>query len=205
MGHLVEPWNWGDFTESWEGFGKGLLAWNEWKTDPARASGQILFNVATLPFVATKALDAADAASAAARTSSAARLGETADDSGNASKLGTASKAAPAGKADSSLPELTQSRPQLEAKFKHAADFGVTETRGVGGFDAYGKALDSFVRDPSTLRVRGTYRGNPAILNYNQADRLIVVQEPDGSFVSGWRMSKAQLQNVISRGSLGGG
>ena len=100
---------------------------------------------------------------------------------------------------------MTESRPQIEAKFKHARDFGVTGPRGASGFDAYGKALDRFVRDPFTVRVRGTYRGDPVILNYNPANRLIVVQAPDGSYVSGWQMSRAQLQNVISRRSLGGG
>jgi uncharacterized protein YukE len=205
MGHLVEPWNWSAFSQSWEGLGKGLLAWNEWKSDPSRAEGQVLFNVITLPFVATKALDAVDAAAAAAKAARAARLPESADDAGDASKLGKAGGAVTAGRADSSLPELTESRPQLEAKFKHARDFGVTEPRGTAGFDAYGKALEKFMRDPSTVRARGTYRGNPVILNYNPANRLVVVQAPDGSYVSGWQMSRAQLQHVISRRSLGGG
>jgi hypothetical protein len=103
------------------------------------------------------------------------------------------------------LPALSASRAQIEAKFKHAADFGVTDSRGAAGFDGYGKAVDSFVSDSSTVRVQGTYRGNPAILNYNPTSRLVVVQSPDGSFVSGWQMSPAQLQNVLTRGSLGGG
>jgi hypothetical protein len=73
------------------------------------------------------------------------------------------------------------------------------------GFQAYGKALDAFVNDSDTVRVLGTYRGDPAILNYNPSTSQVVIQSPDGSFISGWRMSPAQLQNVISRGSLGGG
>jgi hypothetical protein len=103
------------------------------------------------------------------------------------------------------LPYLTAGRAKLEAKFKHAVDFGVAETRGAAAFYAYGKAVDGFVRDSSTVRVLGSYRGSPAILNYNEVSRLIVVQAPDGSFMSGWRMSEAQLRNVITKGSLGGG
>ena len=202
MGHLVEPWHWNTFAQSWETLGKGLLAWDEWQSDPARASGQVLFNLVTPPFVATKLLDAGDAAAAAAR---AAKAGEAADGAGDASRLGTAGKTAGAAKAEPNLPGLSKSHAQLEAKFKHASDFGVTGPRGSSSFDAYGKALDEFVRDPKTTRIRGTYRGKPAILNYNQANRLVVVQAPDGSYVSGWQMSKAQLQNVISRRSLGGG
>lgn len=107
--------------------------------------------------------------------------------------------------AQEALPELSTDSAQLEAKFKHAADFGVTEPRGAAGFEAYGKAVDTFVSDPETVRVAGTYRGDAAILNYNPSTAHVVVQAPDGSFVSGWQMSPAQLQNVIARGSLGGG
>jgi len=107
--------------------------------------------------------------------------------------------------ASSQLPELTMTRAQLEAKYKHAADFGVVDPRGAVGFDAYGKAVDAFVHDPSTIRVAGTYHKSPAILNYNPTSSLVIVQSPDGAFVSGWHMSPAQLQNVIERGSLGGG
>lgn len=103
------------------------------------------------------------------------------------------------------LPGLSSSAAQLEAKFKHAADFGVAESRGASGFQAFGKAVDSFVADSGTVRVKGTYRGNPAILNYNPATAQVVVQATDGAFVSAWQMSPAQLQNVITKASLGGG
>jgi hypothetical protein len=103
------------------------------------------------------------------------------------------------------LPGLSVGRSQLESKFKHAADFGVTDSRREAGFDACGKAVDSFVGNSSTVRVSGTHRGNSAILNYNPTSRLVVVQSPDGAFVSGWQMSPGQLQNVITGGSLGGG
>jgi hypothetical protein len=62
--------------------------------------------------------------------------------------------------AESELPGLSTSRSALEAKFKHAADFGVTEPRGAAGFDTFGKAVDSFVQDPATTRIMGTYRGD---------------------------------------------
>jgi len=105
----------------------------------------------------------------------------------------------------SELPELTSTRGQLEAKYKHATDFGVQEPRGGRGFEAFGQALRKFVSDPSTVRRTGTYRSEPAVLNYNESSRLIVVQSPDGSFVSGWRMSEAQWANVFEKGALGGG
>jgi YD repeat-containing protein len=103
------------------------------------------------------------------------------------------------------LPDITADAAQLEAKFKHAADFGVMEGRGAAGFQRFGDAIRSFVEDTSTVRTVGEYRRAPAILNYNAATRLVVVQAPDGAFITGWRMSVAQLKNVIERRSLGGG
>jgi hypothetical protein len=117
----------------------------------------------------------------------------------------TTSRSVVATEAAGELPGLSSSAAQLEAKFKHAADFGVLESRGASGFEAFGKAVDSFVGDSATVRVMGTYRGSPAILNYNPATAQVVVQATDGAFVSGWQMSPAQLQNVITKASLGGG
>jgi hypothetical protein len=103
------------------------------------------------------------------------------------------------------LPELSASRSQLEAKFdKHAQDFGVTEPKGAAGFDSFGKAVNSFVNDSSTVRTLGTYHKEPAILNYNPDSALVVVQKPSGEFVTGWQMNEQQLWNVKNRGSLGG-
>jgi hypothetical protein len=96
-------------------------------------------------------------------------------------------------------------RSQIEAKFKHAQDFGVTEPRGKAGFDAFEKAVSEQVKDPATMHIAGTYRGNPAILNYNPSTGTVVVQSPTGEFISGWRVSQAQATNILNQGKLGGG
>ncbi len=100
---------------------------------------------------------------------------------------------------------LRPARHNLRRSSNTAADFGVVESRGAAGFEAFGKALTLFVADSGTVRVMGTYRGSPAILNYNLTTAQVVVQATDGAFVSGWRMSAAQLQYVITKASLGGG
>jgi hypothetical protein len=100
---------------------------------------------------------------------------------------------------------LTTSRSQIEAKFKHAEDFGVTEQRGKSGFEAFEQAVSRHVGDPSTMHIAGTYRGNPAILNYNPSNGLVVVQSPTGQFISGWHVSPAQATNILNLGKLGGG
>ncbi|WP_428342353.1 colicin D domain-containing protein [Mycobacterium sp.] len=94
---------------------------------------------------------------------------------------------------------------QIEAKYKHAEDFGVTDPRGRAGFDKFENALKAVVDDPSTVHIQGTYRGQPAILNYNPDSGVCVIQSPGGQFVSGFKLSPGQVQNVLGRGSLGGG
>jgi hypothetical protein len=43
-------------------------------------------------------------------------------------------------------------------------------------FDAFGKAIGSFVGDAGTIRTLGIYRGNPAILNFNPLTSQVVVR-----------------------------
>lgn len=98
---------------------------------------------------------------------------------------------------------LTTARSQLEKKFdKHASDFGVTEPRGKTGFQEFDQALKSHVENPSTMHISGTYRGDPAIINYNPNTGLAVIQKPSGEFISGWRLDPQQAMNVLQRGSL---
>lgn len=98
---------------------------------------------------------------------------------------------------------LSTSRAQLEKKFdKHASDFGITEPRGKTGFQEFDQALKSHVDNPSTLHINGTYRGDPAIINYNPETGLAVIQKPTGEFISGWRLDPQQAMNVLQRGSL---
>jgi Colicin D len=100
---------------------------------------------------------------------------------------------------------LQTDRRQVESKYKHAEDFGITDPRGSAGFDKFNNAMKQFVDDPATVHINGEYRGNPAILNYDPKTGLCVIQAPDGSLVSGFRLSPEQLQHVINDGKLGGG
>jgi hypothetical protein len=102
-------------------------------------------------------------------------------------------------------PRLLLSRTQIERKFKHAKDFGVTDARGKAGYEKLEQAVKSHMDDPATLHISGTYRGQPAVLNYNPGTNRVVVQKPNGEFVSGWSPSQAQSQHILEQGKLGGG
>jgi hypothetical protein len=103
-------------------------------------------------------------------------------------------------------PQLSTPRQQIEKKYGHAGDFGVLDPRGKPGFDNYATAVQAFVADPATVKIWGVYnRGNQrVIINFNTRSGLMVMQQPDGTFISGWRMSSDQLQKIIATGRIGG-
>jgi hypothetical protein len=70
------------------------------------------------------------------------------DEAGNVYKANT-------GPARGGLPDLSSSASQLEARFKHAADFGVTDSRGAAGLHAFSKAVHS--KSPVTQNGSATH------------------------------------------------
>ena len=98
---------------------------------------------------------------------------------------------------------LQTDRIQIEKKYdKHASDFGVPDPKGSEGFERFANALKQFVHDPSTLHIKGTFKGQQVILNFNPDSGLCVIQDLDGSFRSAWKLGPEQAQNVLTRGSL---
>ncbi|HEY4269270.1 MAG TPA: colicin D domain-containing protein [Galbitalea sp.] len=89
-------------------------------------------------------------------------------------------------------------------KFKHASAVGVRRDCNPKKAAAYGDALEAFVNDAGTIRVKGTFRGSDSVLNYNPTTGTVVVQKEDGTFVTTFVMSEKQLANVVQRRSLGG-
>ncbi len=187
---------WDDPVTLAETMGERLVEWNEWAKNPAEAAGEVLPTV--LLTVATAGEAIAARASGAATTiyeiATAAEAGDEVDSAANADEAVSVNE----------LPSLQIGRRMAEAKFKHADAFGVVEPRGSSGFTSFEKAIQAFLDDAETVRVRGTYRGAPSILSYNQDTFQVVVQDPNGKFVSGWRMTEKQLRNVLSRRRLGG-
>ena len=91
---------------------------------------------------------------------------------------------------------------QLQRKFKHALDFGITghyNTINAGRFQA---ALQQHVSDANVQVIKGTYRGKPVTFYVNPNTRLTVIEDAGGHFVSGWKLGKPQLQHVLTHGKL---
>jgi hypothetical protein len=103
------------------------------------------------------------------------------------------------------LSSLNYPEKQLQAKFKHAEDFGVTGNWNASAGKDFQQALEKFAKDPSNVLKSGTYHGEPATLIYNETTGVCEVLRPDGTFWTGWKLGAEQLRNVVERGTLGGG
>lgn len=93
---------------------------------------------------------------------------------------------------------------QLQAKFKHAADFGVTGNYSKANGAQFNAAIQEHINAAGTQSIRGTYRGD-AVTHFLDPQTGLNVISRDGTFVSGWRLNADQLANVLRDGSLGGG
>jgi hypothetical protein len=100
---------------------------------------------------------------------------------------------------------MSYSRSQLQHGFKHAADFGVTGKMSNETLAAFSSAIENHVQAAGTRAIKGTYRGQAVTHFVDPSSGLNVIQKANGEFLSGWRLSPAQLEHVLTSGKLGGG
>lgn len=91
---------------------------------------------------------------------------------------------------------------QLQKKFKHAGDFGITGNYNPSNAIKFQQAMENHLADPATKEIVGTYRGEPVIHYVNPDTGLEVITDRAGNFISSFKLNPAQLTNVLSRGSL---
>jgi Colicin D len=91
---------------------------------------------------------------------------------------------------------------QLQRKFKHAADFGVTGKYSRQQATMFERAMRAHVKDETTLVIPGTYRGESVTHFVNPQTGLNVMRDAQAGFVSGWRLTPVRLANVLTRRSL---
>jgi hypothetical protein len=92
----------------------------------------------------------------------------------------------------------------LQKKFKHVKDFGVQGNYNPTNAAKLHRAIQEHVANSETKVIRGTYR-RQAVKHYvNPQTGLNVIKDASGEFISGWKLSPAQLKHVLSSGRLGG-
>jgi hypothetical protein len=97
---------------------------------------------------------------------------------------------------------LLRTPQQLQAKFKHAPDFGVTGNYSKAKAAEFSQAIHRHVNSPGVRSIQGTYHRQPVTHFLDPSSGLDVLVDSAGNFISGWRLSPAQLQNVLSHGGL---
>jgi hypothetical protein len=95
--------------------------------------------------------------------------------------------------AQRNFPRINFARRQIEAKFRHAPDFGVAAARGAAGFREFERAIRAHMLNPNTQRIFGTIKGSNgknqhAIHFYNPWTRQVATFHPNGQFWTAYRV-----------------
>ncbi len=104
--------------------------------------------------------------------------------------------------ARSSSNVLLNTSRQLQAKFKHAGDFGVVGNYSKANAGKFSSAINQHINSAGVQTIQGTYRGQSVIHYVNPNTGLNVISSPSGQLISGWKLNPAQLQNVLKHGGL---
>ncbi len=91
---------------------------------------------------------------------------------------------------------------QLQKKFKHAGDFGVSGNYNSANALKFNQAIQKHLNSSETKQISGIYRGSPVTFYTNPNSGLTVLQKPNGSFLSGWKLNPQQLHHVLKDGKL---
>ncbi|MDX6053043.1 RHS repeat-associated core domain-containing protein, partial [Scandinavium lactucae] len=92
---------------------------------------------------------------------------------------------------------------QLQKKFKHAIDFGVSGNANKTGLEAFENAMRTHINLSSTSVIKGTYRWKQDVYHhYDPNTNLDVMTDMDGNFISGWKLSERQVAELEGGGNV---
>lgn len=98
---------------------------------------------------------------------------------------------------------------QLQSKWKHARQFGVTANWSPSRAHLFRDALQNFIEDANVKIIPGIYnRGaNKEHVTFflEEATSRVVVRKADGTFITGFKAQAAQVNSLKQYGTLGGG
>jgi hypothetical protein len=89
---------------------------------------------------------------------------------------------------------------QLQKKYKHAGDFGLSENYNPAAPAKFLNALELHI--DSSQAIQGTYKGIAVTHYLEPSTGLNVIVSTSGEFISGWKLSPTQFANVIFHGGL---
>jgi len=98
---------------------------------------------------------------------------------------------------------LTFGEAQLQAKFKHATDFGVSGNNARSTQLDFMSAIVDHIESPSTIGFSGTSRGTEPVIHFVDPQTLRnVFFTPEGGFRSGWKLDPKQYLRLLATGDL---
>ncbi|MDR5834405.1 colicin D domain-containing protein [Caballeronia sp. LZ034LL] len=98
---------------------------------------------------------------------------------------------------------MSFSKTQLDKKFKHAVDFGVTGKKNGTNLEVFQQAMKSHLDSSSTQVIQGKYRWADGVTHYfNPETKLNVMADQFGNFISGWKLSPRQEYDLLSLGNV---
>ena len=119
----------------------------------------------------------------------------------NAIRVGRAARVA-AKSVDNISTVLMRTSLQLQKKFKHAVDFGVTGGYSKANASKFSAAMHQHMNAAGTRGIVGTYRNAPGRHYLDPNNGLNVVSDLDGNFITGFRLGSGQLNDVLTTGRL---
>lgn len=117
-----------------------------------------------------------------------------------ASATNLINKAGTANNTQKSSAVLLNTAKQLQAKFKHAIDFGVKGNYSKATAAQFSASLNQHIN--AARVIQGTYKGQAVIHYLNPTTSVNVITKATGEFISGWKLGAGQLQGVLKNGTL---
>ena len=90
----------------------------------------------------------------------------------------------------------------MKGFMKHGADFGLTGSWTTQRSADFSRAINMHINRADVNAISGTYRGIDVTHYLDPKTGLNVILDKGGQYISGWRLSKEQLESVLGSGRL---
>ena len=94
---------------------------------------------------------------------------------------------------------------QIQKKFKHAADFSVSGNYNLQTAAAFAAAIQAHLQKQGVQEIVGSYRREPVKHYFDPLTNLNVMVDAGDNFISGWKLTSAQVVELTTTGDIGGG
>lgn len=101
---------------------------------------------------------------------------------------------------EANLPDTSFETRSLQHEYKHAGDFGITGNWNANNGELFKEAIKNHI-DVAPEVYLSTYRGNNVYVYFDPDTKLGVYVDMNGNFVSGWKLSEAQINFHTNNGT----